>query len=190
VVLYRHRRDPDRYARDERDRQQVGTRPRAARRCPRGRGDVLAAARQRATQVDEHVLADEHEPDDGSRAVQAPGGGQGLAVKDPHRDAAREQHDSDRDEKRREEPHPEPRRAAHHVRLRTRVVAGEPPTRAGELQQHRRDQHEADEDVQRHEAVHAEENRRDLDEREQEHDDPDARGEALVPHRVEPLAAR
>jgi len=101
---------------------------------------------------------------------------------------AHEEHNRRGDEQRREQPHLDLRRALQPVRLVSRVVPGEAPARARELQHHGRDQDEADEDMQGKELTQAEHDRSELDQRQDDQDEPHRCRQTLVPVRIE-LAA-
>jgi hypothetical protein len=161
-----------------------GHRVETGSRSPNRRARILGGSSPRASQVDEHVQAEKDEPHDRRRAVKAAGELERLPVQEPHRDAAAEEDHRRRHEQRREQAHRDLRRAFRDVRAAARVVAGEPPGGARELQQNRRDQREADEDVQRHERVHAEQDGSDLDEHRHDHEQADRGGQARIPGRV------
>ena len=105
-------------------------------------------------------------------------------MQNAHRDAATEEDDSGGDQQWCKEPHRELRRAFQSVGLVSRVVTREAPARARELQEHRRNQDEADENMERQELVQAEEERRQFNERENDQDESDGRGQALVSVRI------
>jgi len=134
-------------------------------RCSAARAaDVVAGFRQCPLQIDEHVDADECDPDHRRRSVQATRERQRVAVEEAHCDAAAEEHDGREDEPWCEQPHDELRRPLLDVGSAPDVVAREAPAGAPQLQQDERDQDETDEDVQRHERMDAEKDRRQLDE--------------------------
>ena len=89
-------------------------------------------------------------------------------------------------EERCEQAHRDLRGTVLHVGTVAGVVARESPTGARQLQQHGRDQGDTDEHVERHERVHAEQDRRQLDENRNEQEQPDRRGEPLVPDGIRP----
>jgi hypothetical protein len=141
---------------------------------------LTAAADHGAAEIDQDVDPDEHQPDHRGRSMESPSGVQRLAVEEPHRDAAPEQHDRGCDEERRQDPHHGVRRTVGHVVVAAGVVANEPPAGARQLQQQRRDQRESDEDVPRHEGVDAENDRDQLDRNRSEEEEADHCGQPLV----------
>ena len=148
---------------DERGRQRVeaGRLPRDVR--PLVREDIVRRASQRAREIDEHVEAEQQEPDHRRRAMEPPRDLERVPMEEPHGDPAREQNHRRHDEERRQQAHRELWRSVRHIGATARVVPGEPPAGRGQLQDDHRDQREPDEDVPRHERVHPEEHGRDLD---------------------------
>jgi hypothetical protein len=99
VVLYRHGHDAEQKAAGDYRRQGVRASPGAAQRLAGGR-QVLGRPAERSLQIDDHVQAEQHEPDHRSRAVKIARDLKRLSVHDPQRDAAAEEHHGRRDEQR------------------------------------------------------------------------------------------
>jgi hypothetical protein len=167
-------------AEDDRGRHgvQAGRLPGNVR--PIVREDIVRRPPQRAPEIDEHVEAEQQEPDHRRRAVEPAGELERVPMEEPHGDPTPEQNHRRHDEERREQAHREFRGPVRHIGATARVVADEAPPCGRQLQDDRGDQGEADEDVPRHERVHAEQDGRDLDEDRSEQKHPYGRRQAPV----------
>jgi hypothetical protein len=128
------------------------------------RADIVRRPPQRPPEIDEHVKAEQQEPDHRRRAMEPARELERVPMEEPHGDPTPEQNDGRHYEERGEQTHRELRGPVRDIGATACVVAGEAPSRGRQLQHDRRDQGEADEDVPRHERVHPEQNGRNLDE--------------------------
>jgi hypothetical protein len=179
-VLGGNERAAEHQAADSCDRQRVQAGGLPSDRSRLGRQDLVRRPSQRPAEIDEHMEAEQQEPDHRRRAVEPASDLQRLAVEEPHRDSAAEQNHRRHDEERRQQAHRELRRTVRHVGAAARVVADEPPAGRRQLQDDHRDQSEPDEDVPRHERVHPEQDGGDLDDDRGEQEHSHGGGEALV----------
>ena len=145
------------------------------------RENVISRPSQRAPEIDEHVKAEQQEPDHRRRAVEPAGYVERVPVEEPHGDPAPEQDDRRHDEERRQQAHGQLWWPVRHVGAAPGVVPHEPPARGRQLQDDHRDQSDPDEDVPRHERVHAEQHGPDLDGDGDEQEHSHRRRQALVP---------
>jgi hypothetical protein len=188
-VLSRHERGAEHQAADDCRRHRIcACRPPADSRPVDGL-HVARGTSQRSAEIDDHVEAEQREPDHRRGAVKAADDLERVTVEEPHRNSAAEEHDCRHDEQRREQTHGRLWRPLVHIGTATGVVAREPPADAHQLQDDRRNQGKTYEDVYRHERMHPEQDGGDFDEHGREQQQPDSRRQALVPDRIDATVA-
>jgi hypothetical protein len=122
--------------------------PAPAQPVPRGQPDHLA-------QVTDDVHGHGAEPQHEAGLVHLQQQRQPRPAHQQQPDAAEQQHQGEDHHDRAEQAQQHRRRPLAPVGRGTGVVAGEPPGRAGHLDQHRRDEHHADEHMRREQLAHA-----------------------------------
>jgi hypothetical protein len=149
-------------AKDDCGRQGVQARRLPGDVRPLVREDIVRRPSQRAPEIDEHVEAEQQEPDHRRRAMEPAGDLERVPMEKSHGDPAPEQNHRRHDEERREQAHRRLWGPVGHVGATARVVANEAPSGGRQLQDDHRDQGEPDKDMPRHERVHPEQNGRHL----------------------------